>query len=94
MIDINSTETPPRALAGEDWQDYRHLVVTQLASMSERIENMDKQNHIDHLNVLTELAHIKAEVSGLQVKASFYGAVSGLGAGMMIFLAQVFGRHQ
>jgi len=90
---IDETPQTPRAVKGEDWQDYRHLVVTQLSTLGERIESMDRQNHIDHLNVLTELSRIRAEVSGLQVKASFYGAISGLGAGLMIFLAQIFGRH-
>jgi hypothetical protein len=83
----------PRALQGEDWQDYRHLVVAQLETMSNRIDNLSTLIHNDHLHVLMELSSLKAEVSSLQVKASFYGALAGLGAGMAIFLAQMFGRH-
>lgn len=76
----------------EGWPDHRLLVLHELKRLGEVIEEMDRQNRADHARVMGEISNVKTEIGALKVKSSFYGGLAGLGAGIAIFLAQLFGR--
>lgn len=73
------------------WGEHKALVLHELKRLSDCIEDLNAQNRRDHEKVVVELSKINVEISAIKVKSGFYGALSGLGAGIAVFLAQFFG---
>jgi len=85
MADNNEKDLP--GLPEQGW-----WLVRELERLSTSLDDLKHQNREDHNRVVTELSQVKEEIGALKVKASFYGAISGLGAGLAIFLAQILGH--
>lgn len=77
----------------QDWPHVSLFVLKELERLGDSIERMDTQSRRDNQSVVTELTALKAEVSAIKVKAGFYGALSGLGTGMLMYVTSLFGGH-
>lgn len=62
-----------------DWDEYRRLVVDTLERLDESLQRLHR-----------EVGSLQTEIARLQVKAGFWGALSGLVAGVGIALLAKF----
>lgn len=60
-------------MAGNDWDQYQRLVLSELKRLSKDVRELVDSNH-----------KIKTEISLLKLRASFWGTMAGMTASLVI----------
>lgn len=75
----------------DGWLRHRLMILHRLDELSKQFEGMEAQNRADHQHVVSELSSVKSEIAQLKTKASFFGALAGLGSSAAVLVATLFG---
>lgn len=76
---------------GPVWDRVEYHVLSELKRLNDTVEQMERDRKSDHTAVVTEIGNVKTEIGALKVKASMYGALSGLASGVMVILTYFVG---